>query len=311
MKLGTILWRGLLTLMCLAALAQYWLVGQTHEAARRIAARLIPQGDLRYEKLWPNPWGTGRVWGLSFQPEGLLRLNLQTPPGFRVRVQELRIDELRRGPSGGLERLQGRLLGVEIPVSQRGAPASGATGPADVPPPTLSDLGYKTLRFDLDFSVRYIDEAGLAVVTVNAAGAEIGRANLIVQLEGTPQTFDRAADQILLRKAQLEFADGGVLSKFKDVAAARSRVSRPAWEQATIARVDFLIASGKWRWDEATAQALLRAIRESGYWRATIDPPGAVALRNIRMYKPGDWQLLLGFTLETEGSFDHPPPDRD
>lgn len=308
MKPVAFLWRILLALIVLAGLAQYWLVERSHEVAGRIKARLIPYGELRYERLWPNLWGTGRVWGLSFQPEGLLRLNLQTPPGFRVHAQELRIEALLRSDDGGVEQLRGQLLGIEIPVSAHLSPTGTAGGPAQAPLPTLHELGYSSLRLDLAFSIRHIAEAQLAVVRLDASGAGLGRARFSAQLEGGPEIFDRAPDQILLRKAGLEFADGGLLSRLKQVAAARSDVSLAVWEQAMIGRIDRLQSAGRWRWDQETLLALRQAIREPGYWRADIDPPDKVFLRNIRLYPTGDWPRQLGFTLATEGAFDPSAP---
>lgn len=308
MKLGSFMWRTGLGLAISAGAAQYWLVQRTHEEVARFIARLVPHGELRYEKLFPFPWGAGRAWGVSFQPEGMLSLSLQTPPGLRIQVRELRIHSLRRGADGMIEHLDGRLIGVQVPVAQRRAAAPSGPNPATHAKPTLYDLGYQRLAFDLDFRIQYVSQASLAMVQLNAAGPDLGRAYLSAQLEGSPRTFERTQDQILVRKVELEFADAGLLARYKDVAAARARLSRPAWEAAMVEALQRRAAAERWKWDEATALAVRAAIRESGYFHALIDPPSDVALRNVRLYPVGDWPPLLGFTFSTEGGFKHPLP---
>lgn len=309
MKLGSVLLRLFLVALVAVGAGQWWLVEKSHEEAKRVIARVIPYGELHYKKLWPWPWGAGRVWDLSFQPEGMSKLLFLVPDGFVVTARELRIDEYLLADDGTLDRLRGSLLGVEIPVAEVKAGPPGAADPADDPLPTLYDLGYTRVKVDLDFSVEYVHEANLAMVKVNAAGPDVGRAWLSAHLEGTPGMFSRAPDQVLVRKSSIEFADdGGLLAKLKDVAAARSHLGRPAWEQAMIGRLDQRAQAAKWQWDDASAQAVRRAIRESGYLRAEIDPPSDVVLRNIRMYKVGDWPRLLGFAFSADGKFDHPVP---
>jgi hypothetical protein len=308
MKLGTFLWRAGLVLTVAAGAGQYWLVQRTHEAAARLAARLIPQGELRYERLLPFPWGGGRAWGLSFQPEGMLQISLQTPPGLRVEARELRLRELRYGDGGTIERVRGSLVDVRVPVVERRAPIPDPPVPGRMPPPTLYDLGYTELRFDLDFDIQYVAASRLALAHFNAAGADIGHAVLSAQLEGTPQVFDRAPDQILVRKLELEFADGGLLGRFKDVSAARARLGRAAWEDAMLAHLDRRARREGWKWDAQTAQSLNAVVRRSDYVRVKVDPPGDVALRNIRLYAVADWPTLLGFGLRHEGRMSTPPP---
>ncbi|HKY91096.1 MAG TPA: hypothetical protein VJM11_08650 [Nevskiaceae bacterium] len=307
MKLGPALLRLFLLLLVVAAAGQYWLVQRSHEAAKRVIARLIPYGELRYDKLWPWPWGAGRVWNVSFQPEGLSKLFFLVPDRFRMTAREVRIDALGLTDDGLLDHVRGTLVGVEIPVSTRKAGPAGADPAAD-PLPTLHDLGYTRLALDVDFQVQYLPDENLAVVKLNGAGPELGRFFLSAQLEGTPATFSRTPDQVLVRRTTLELAEGGVLSKLKAVAAARSHLSRPAWEQAMIAGLDRKAAAAKWQWDAESAQAVRRAIRDSDYFTVGIDPPGDVVLRNIRLYPVGDWPALLGFTFAADGAFDHPPP---
>lgn len=308
MKLGTFLWRAGLVIVVMAAAGQYWLVQRTHEAAGRLVARLIPHGELRYERLWPFPWGGGRAWGLSFQPEGMLRVGLQTPMGLRVHARELRLRELRYSDDGTIERARGSLLDVRVPVAQIRAPNPEPPEVGRTPAPTLYDLGYSQLRFDLDFDIQYIASSRLAVLHFNAAGSDIGHAVISAQLEGTPQTFDRAADQILVRKMELEFADAGLIRRFKDVSAARARLGRGAWEAAMVTHLDRRSRKEGWKWDADTARALRAVVRQSDYVRLKIDPPGDVALRNIRLYAVADWPALLGFGMSNEGRMSAPLP---
>lgn len=308
MKLGRALgWAALLGLL-LAGAGQWWLVQRTQEEMARWIARLVPQGELRYERLWPFPWGAGRAWGLSFQPEGMLRLTLQTEPGFRIQARELRVDEFRRGASGTVERVRGTLRGVRVPVQERRGRLPDTSDLMRIPPPTLFDMGYSELELDLAFDLKYVAEAQLALLSVNVHGQDIGHAVFDAQLEGTPQTFDRAPDQILVRKLIVEFEDAGLIRRYKDVSAARARLGLAAWQSAMTEQLDRRAAKEKWKWDADTAQAVRSAIRQSDYIQATIDPPGDVILRNIRLYALADWPVLLGFRFSTAGTFDHPPP---
>jgi hypothetical protein len=308
MKLGTLLLRAGLLGVVLAGVGQYWLVHRTHAAADRFAARLVPQGELRYERLWPFPWGGGRAWGLSFQPEGMLRVALQLPMGLRIEARELRLRELRFGEDGALERVRGSLLDVRVPVAEHRAPTREPPDVGRMPPPTLYDLGYEQLRFDFDFDIQYVAASRLALIHFNAAGADTGHAVISAQLEGTPQVFDRAPDQILVRKLELEFADSGLIRRFKDVSAARARLGRSAWEDAMLAHLDRRARKEGWKWDADTARALRTVVRHSDHVRLTVDPPGDVALRNIRLYAVADWPTLLGFGVTHEGRISIPPP---
>ena len=285
MKLGTILWRASLVLVVLAGLGQYWLVQRTQEVTARLIAKLVPHGDLHYERLWPFPWGAGRAWGLSFQPAGGLQMALQTPMGMRIDARELRISELRFGDDGHLARARGRLLGMP--------------DPSRIPPPTLFDLGYTELRGDVDFDLQYVASSGLATLRFDAVLPQVGHAVLDAQLEGSPAVFERAPDQIMVRKLELEFSDGGLLTRYKDVSAGRARLGRAAWEAAMVDALDRRAKKERWKWSDDTASAARRVIRESGYFRASIDPPGDVAMRNIRLYPMADWPPLLGFGLST------------
>ena len=195
-----------------------------------------------------------------------------------------------------------------MPVPEYRSPIPEQPEVGRMPAPTLFDLGYTALRFDLEFDIQYVASSRLASLQFNAAGADIGHAVLSAQLEGTPQVFDRAPDQIMVRKMELEFADAGLLRRFKDVSAARARLSSAAWEDAMLAHLDRRARKEGWKWDADTARSLRTVVRHSDYVRMKIDPPGDVALRNIRLYPVADWPTLLGFGMSNQGRISAPLP---
>lgn len=303
MKLGPFLLRaGVVAGLAMAA-GQWWLVQRAHEDAARFIARLVPHGELRYERLLPLPWGAGRAWGVSFQPEGLLRVNFHLPPGFRIKARELRIDRLHTAPDGTLDQLRGRLLGVRAPVAALRAATPQSNDPMRIAPPTLHDLGYAALEFDLAFDLRYVRDAELALLDLELQGPAFARTTLRAQLEGRPQTFSRAPDQILVRKLVLDYADQGLLARYREVWAARARIGLPAWENAVIAHLDRRAEREHWKWDADTAAAARQLIRDPAQFQARVDPPGDVILRNIRLYALADWPALLGFSLSPTAEF--------
>lgn len=308
MRFGTLLRRTVLVLLVLAAGAQYWLWQRTQDELARLTARLIPHGELRYDHVWPFLWGGGRIWGLSFQPEGLLRVGLHATSGVAMHTREVRIHRLRLGPGGAVSQVQGTALGVTLPLTDLHGII--ATGPDHLPVPSPADLGYASLRFDLDFRVDYVAPSRLARVKLTADGPVLGQMHLSASLEGVPEVFARAPEQLLIRALQLEWADGGLLERYKDVAAARARLTRSTWERAVIARLDQRARIEKWKWQADTAQAVRDVIRPSPYLRLQLDPPGDVVLNNIRLYRMRDWPALLGFELDTTGAFEHPLPER-
>lgn len=290
------LWRGAALLLVAAGLAQVALVQRAHQVAGRLREQLVPQGELRYGRLWPQLWGGGRVWDLSFQPEGLLRLSLQTPEGFRLRVDELEVRELRRDSGGGIEFIGGRLHGVRVPVAAQYAQIVERSGP----PPTGIDPGYRELRLDADFSARYVGEADLALLRVDARAAGLGRLRLRAQLEGSPQIFQRAQDQIRLRRLDLEFEDEGMLSRYQSVAAARAQLSLPEWKRTTIDHLERRAAAENWGWDAQSRESLRRAIGNPERGCLSLRPPGEVFLSRLRLYRAADWAPLLGLRLRRQ-----------
>lgn len=287
----------MLLLAILAGLAQYALVRATQDYVAALQVRLIPQGELRYERLWPFLWGGARVWGLSFQPEGLLRLSLQLPEGFRTDVGELRIEHLALDAGGRIEQLSGRLVDVSLPLDGIRSAPPPPTDPLLQLKPNLADLGYNELRFDADFELRYIAEADLALLRVEARSAGLGRLQLRAQLEGSPPVFARAQDQIRVRRIDVDFHDDGLLRGYKALAAQRAQLSERDWARAVIDGLKRRAAAERWSWDARNLAALGQAIRHPAHVRAGIRPPGEVFLRNLRLYRVADWPRLLGFAI--------------
>lgn len=297
MRARSIVLRALVPVLLIAALAQAWLVQRSHEAARALRERVVPYGDLHYETLWLQPWGAGHVWGLSFQPEGLLSLNFGTPPGYRLSAEELRFARPRRDEQGRIEELRGELRGLRIPVPAAPVPAIDPRKPAAAQVPNLADLGLASLVIDLRFRLRRAPEQELALLHLELSGAGLGRAVIHAQLEATDEVLLRAPDHLRLRRLRLEYADAALLQQLKAGAAARSGLTVPAWEKEISRRVAQLRSSRAWDWDIATAEALQSMIAAPLQGRIELDPPGGVPIRELRRYRTGEWPQRLGLRL--------------
>lgn len=280
----------------LATLGQYALVQRCDEAARALVLRLIPYGQLGYEKLWPWFWGGGHVWNVSFEPAGLLQLNLQTPPGYRLRARELRVHWIDPGWFSGMPTVSGSLQGLVLPVPERRSPAPEPGTPG--PMPSLHELGYRALQFNAGFRARFIPEARLLLLQVEGRAVDIGAFHMKLHLEGDAATFKRAPDRILLRRLELSFSDGGLLQRYREVAAARRGVSATELTQVLQQALDGIAQTPAWTWDPASTQALRQALADPKSFQAQLDPPAQVLLRNIRLYRPAIWGRELGFSLE-------------
>lgn len=277
--------------------AQYALLQRSHAAARQLILRLIPYGQLSYEKLWPWFWAAGNVWGLAFEPAGLVQLNLHTPNGYRVSLRELHIRRLDPGWIDGRPSVRGSLEGLSFPVQERRSPPPDPSRPAAGGLPTLHELTYRKLEFDVDFSAEFIPEAKLLLLHFEGDGESVGRFKLFMQLEGDAATFKRAPDQIVLRRLDLQFADGGLLHRYRETAAARRGLGPDELMQALGVALDLQAQSPSWTWDPQSTQALREGLRKADSFRVRLDPPGKIYLRNIRLYRPRAWGADLGFSL--------------
>lgn len=300
MKLKTLLFRALLLALVAAGVAQYLLHQRAQDEAKRVAAEFLGYGQLRYERVWANLWGTARVWNLSFEPTGFVQAALHTPFGYRARARELRIERLRLAEDGSPRLIEGSLLGVSVPVVD----ARSALSPAvlqGLALPSLAELGYTELALNLDFSLHFLPEAELVLLKLKAQGKNLADIVLDAQIEGDAARFRTAPDQIGLRKLRLEYTDAGLTRSLKEVMAARAKVSVPSLEQSLIAQLDRRAQAQNWKWDAATAQAVRRFIRESGQATLLLDPPGELVLRNLPLYAVGDRPPLLGFSFAVPG----------
>lgn len=286
--------RGALLLVLILCAAQLWLLQRMHAEMERLSARLIPQGELRYQAMWPFLWGEARIWGLSFQPEGLLQLSMRTPPGYRVTLRELRIEDWRLGPNGELEFLRGRLRGLSLPIADAGT----ATRPARARLPTLAELGFSALDMDVAFTAQYLVAADLAVISIDSDSNVWGQARASLHLEGGPAAFLRSQDQVLLRKLHVDLLDHERLQQLKLSAARAAGVSSKAWTQTLAGGLQRRAQLERWDWTADSLAAMGQAIREPRSIQLTLDPPGRFLARDLRLHKVANWSRVLGFQLQ-------------
>ncbi|MGQ0528241.1 MAG: hypothetical protein ACT4PG_00185 [Panacagrimonas sp.] len=298
--------RAVLLLLLIVSAAQLWLLQRMHTEMERLSARLIPQGELRYQAMWPFLWGEARVWGLSFQPEGLLKLSMRTPPGFRVTVRELRIEDWRLGAHGELEFLRGRLRGLRFPIADANAAGTSSTRLARARLPTLAELGFPVLELDVRFTSQYLRAADLAVISIDSRSNVWGQAQASVHLQGTPAAFLRSQDQLLLRKLQIDLPDHLRLHQLKQSAARAQGVSTRAGSPALALGLQQRARTERWDWSPGSLSAMQQALRESRSLQITLAPPDDFLLRDLRMHKAANWSRELGFGLRAPA-----PPEAD
>lgn len=301
MRLGTLLLRLLVVLLIAAGIGQWWLLREAEYRAQRFIAQWQGYGELRYERLWVWPWGSACVWNLSFRPTGFTQAMLGTPLDYRIEVRELRIRGLGLADDGSLERVRLQFGGLRFPVVQ-----GGDRGPKT--PIGFGEMGYRALQLDLALRLQLVPDAGLILAEGNAAGVDLARLHFKAEIESDPRRLRNAPDQTGLRRLTLEYADDGLMPRYKQAVAARLRLSPAAAEQAIMGDLRMRAQRYRWRWDTDSAQALLGFVRDPSYGRVELDPPGEVILRNLRLYAVDDWPQLLGFRFSTDGSFRHPKP---
>lgn len=294
MKLGTLLFRASLLLLVVAAAAQWWALREAERTMQRLAYQWQAYGQLRYEKLWVNLWGTGYLRGVSLQPNGLTQAMLGTPLEYRIQAREVRVDDVELADDGSLERLRFRVIDLSLPMSD-GYRLRGR----DVPP-ALSALGYQSLDLQARFDVRVIPQSGLLLMEGVIDGDDSGRLGFDLQLDATPAQLAHAPDQIGLRKLQLDYQDRGLMERYLERRASELQLSRDTVPEALIRLLDQRARRENWRWDAASAAALRSFIREPQSCRVMLDPPGEVIVRNLNQYAVGDWPPLLGFRFEAK-----------
>lgn len=292
MRLSTLLLRvSLLGAVALGA-AQYWALRQAELAVQRFAYQWQAYGQLRYDSLWVNLWGTGVLRGVSLQPNGLTQAMLGTPLEYRITARQVRIDHVDLADDHSLERARIRLIDVSLPMSD-GYRLRGR----DVPP-ALSALGYQSLDLQASFDVRSLPQSQLLLIGGELDGADSARLRFDLQLDATPAQLANAPDQVGLRKLQLDYRDRGLMERYLQRRASELDVGRRIAPEAVIGLLDQRAKREKWRWDAASASALRAFIRDPQSFRVLLDPPGEVILRNLNLYEVGDWAPLLGFRFQ-------------
>lgn len=292
MRLSTLLLRVVLLAAVALGAAQWWALRRAELATQRFLYQWQAYGQIRYDALWVNLWGTGYLRGVSLQPNGLTQAMLGTPLEYRITAREVRIDRLDLADDGSLERAKVRLVDVSLPMSD-GYRLRGR----DVPP-ALSALGYQSLELQASFDIRSLPGSGLLLIDGDLDGADSAHLRFDLQLDATPAQLAHAPDQVGLRKLQLDYRDRGLMSRYLDQRATELNVSREAAPEALIGLLDQRARREKWRWDAPSAAALRSFIRYPQAFRVSLDPPAEVVLRNLNLYAVGDWAPLLGFRFQ-------------
>jgi len=294
LRLGTLLLRASLLLLLGLGLAQWWALREAERTMQRVVYQWQAYGQLRYEHLWVNLWGSGYLRGVSLQPNGITQAMLGTPLEYRITAREVRVDSFDLADDRALEHVRFRVIDLNLPMSD-GYRLRGR----DVPP-ALSTLGYQSLRLQAKFDVRSVPQSALLLVNGELDGQDSARLRFDLQLDATPAQLANAPDQVGLRKLRLDYQDHGLSDRYLDRRAIELQLSRAAVPEALIRLLDQRARRENWRWDAASAAALRRFIRKPQSCRVSLDPPAEVILRNLNLYAVGDWPPLLGLRFETQ-----------
>jgi hypothetical protein len=292
LKLSTLLLRVGLLAVVGVGVAQWWALHQAELATQRFLYQWQAYGQVRYDSLWVNLWGTGVLRGVSLQPNGLTQAMLGTPLEYRITAKEVRIDRLDLADDGSLERAKIRLVDVSLPMSD-GYRLRGR----DVPP-ALSALGYQSLDLQAKLDVRSLPASSLLLIDADLDGADSAHLRFDLQLDATPGQLAHAPDQVGLRKLQLDYQDHGLMNRYLGQRGSELAISRDRTADAVIALLDQRAKRERWRWDDASATALRSFIRRPQAFHVLMDPPAEVILRNLNLYAVGDWAPLLGFRFQ-------------
>lgn len=290
MSLGALLLRLLLLAGIAAGAAQWWLLQRADFVAQQIAAQWQGYGRLHYERIWVWLWGSGSVQNLSFEPTGLTQAALGTPLGYRLSIGRIEFERPSFTDDGSLSELRLRFSGLALPMEDayrlRGQQA----------PPALASLGYAALHLDGQLHWQQVAASKLLLLDGDAQAADFAKLRFALQLDADLSRLQQAPDQIGLRKLNLEFEDRGLMSRYRQYWAARLQLSPEATAQALIAELDRRAAREQWKWEETSSEALRAFMREPHRAAIELDPPGDdVILKNLSLYRVGDWPALLGF----------------
>lgn len=294
MRLGTLLLRASLLAVIALGLAQWWLLREAELATQRLAYQWQAYGQLRYDKLWVNLWGTGYLRGVTLQPSGLTQALLGTPLDYRLSAREVRIDDIDLADDGSLERIRLRVIDLNLPMSD-GYRLRGR----DVPP-ALSALGYDSLQLQARLDLRSVPESRLLLLAGELDGADSARLRFDLQLDASAAQLAGAPDQVGLRKLQLDYRDRGLMNRYLEQRATELGIAREDAPEALVQLLDQRARRERWRWDAASAEALRAFIREPQACSVLLDPPAEVILRNLNLYAVADWPPLLGFRFRLQ-----------
>lgn len=303
MSLGALLMRLLLLAGIAAGAAQWWLLQRAEFVAQQIAAQWQGYGRLHYERIWVWLWGSGSVRNLSFEPTGLTQAALGTPLGYRLSIGRVDFDRPSFGEDGSLAELRLRYTDLVLPMQDayrlRGRQA----------PPALAALGYDALHLHGRLHWQQVAASSLLLLDGDAQGADFADLRFGLQLDATVSQLQRAPDRIGLRKLNLEIEDRGLMPRYRQYWATRLQLSPEMAAQALIAELDRRAARERWKWDEASSAALRAFIRDPRRAAIDLDPPGDdVILKNLPLYRVGDWPQLLGLRFRLLEQAPEPAP---
>lgn len=292
MSLGGLLLRFLLLAGIGAGAAQYWLLQRAEFEAQRLIAQWQGYGRIHYDRLWVYLWGSGFVDGLSFEPTGLTQATLGLPLGYKLQIDTLHFERPSLDPQNRLSQLRLRFDGLHLPM-QDAYKLRGRN-----PPPALLHLGYGELLLDGRLSIRQLGDADLLLVDGDVNGADFADIDFSLQLDADQNRLLKAPDQIGLRKLTVDYADRGLMQRYLGYSAAMMRLPPETARNALIAQLDERARREAWTWDESSREALRAFLRDPVGFHLVLDPPRDVVVRDLSLYKIGDWPAVLGFKLQ-------------
>lgn len=291
MSLSRLLLRLLLVALVGAGAAQCWVQRQADEVAQRLAAQWSAYGQLRYERVWVWLWGAGELRGLSFEPSGLTQALLGTPWGYRLTVERLRFARPRFDTQGRPTGVSLRFEGLQLPMQDAYRLRGSQT------PPALARLGYAALDFDGELELRLAAESRRLQLDGEVRGRDFADFGFSLQLQTTLEQLRLAPDRAGLRRLYLDIDDRGLMPRYRDYWARREQRTPEATVARLLAELDARARRERWRWD-AESEAALRGFVQAGEpLSVRLDPPDDVVLRDLPLYRVGDWPRLLGLRL--------------
>lgn len=285
---------------------------QTREQARLrlrvLAAQLEPLGQLQYQNLRAHPWGRGSVEQLRFLPSADTARQLRLPAGAELRIDALEVDRYRESGDGVPENFEARLRGLHWPASMAitGGPEVG--DPAEQALPSLDELGYRELRFDVRLRLQYLPDAGVLQLAFALRDPAAAAVEGELSLGADPAVFRGELQSLELSQLRLDYRDLGLLARLKPLLALRARVSAEGLDAALLARLERETRQRGLRWPAEDYAALAGFLREARALRIRMDPPGQLRLRDLPLYAEADLPQVLGLELRQPPAAPATPP---